>query len=134
VSRTLLLDTHVLLWWLSDRERLSRAQARVLAKVAPDAPAGVASISLWEVATLHARGRVGLDLPLRDWLEKAVAPPLVRVLPLTPAVAAETAALPWSAPRDPADRILIATARVHGLTLLTSDSAILDARLVPMVG
>lgn len=79
---------------------------------------------------LHELGRIELDLPLRDWLERAVAPPLVRRHAITPAIAAEVAALPPSFPRDPADRILVATARILGSTLITSDRRILDADLV----
>jgi PIN domain nuclease of toxin-antitoxin system len=124
------LDTHVLLWWLADRERLSRAQRRALLRASPDGPLLVSDISLWEVAMLHELGRIELDLPLRDWLERAVAPPLVRRHAITPAIAAEVAALPPSFPRDPADRILVATARILGSTLITSDRRILDADLV----
>jgi PIN domain nuclease of toxin-antitoxin system len=72
-----------------------------------------------------------LTLPLRDWLERATAGPLVERVDLTPAVAAEVAALPDSFHRDPADRILVATARVHGATLLTCDRRIIDSGVVP---
>ncbi len=125
-----LLDTHVLLWWFADGAGLSRRQRRILDTAAPESPLLVSDISLWEVATLAGLHRVELDLPLRTWLERATAPPLVRVLPITPAIAAETNALPSSFHRDPADRILVATARVHGATLLTRDERIVDAELV----
>ena len=124
-----LLDTHVLIWWLNDRTRLSPAQREVVGSVGPEAPLLVSDISLWEVATLHGLGRIRLALPLREWLDKAVAPPLVRRHGISPAVAAEVAALPDSFHRDPADRILVATARVLGATLLTQDRRIVDAAL-----
>lgn len=72
-------------------------------------------------------GRIQLAVPLREWLEKAVAPPLVRRQGISPAVAAELAALPASFHRDPADGILVATARVMGATLLTQDRRIVDS-------
>ncbi len=125
-----LLDTHVLIWWFEATERLTPAQRRVLNRANPKSPLLVASISLWEVATLHQLNRISLAVPLRDWLEKAVAPPLVRLLPLTPAIAVETAALPASFHRDPADRILVATARAHRATLLTQDQRIVDSGVV----
>jgi PIN domain nuclease of toxin-antitoxin system len=128
-----LLDTHVLVWWLNGDKALSSAQRRILRRASPEAPLLVCRISLWEIATLHELGRLNLTLPLRDWLEQAVAPPLVRLLDLTPAIAAEVASLPSSFHRDPADRILVATARVHGATLLTRDERILRAGLVPTV-
>ena len=124
-----LLDTHVLIWWLNDRTRLSPAQREVVGAVGPETPLLVSDISLWEVATLHGLGRIRLALPLREWLDKAVAPPLVRRHGISPAVAAEVAALPDSFHRDPADRILVATARVLGATLLTQDRRIVDAAL-----
>ena len=127
---TALLDTHVLIWWLNDRERLSPAQREVVESAGAQSPLMVSDISLWEVAMLHGLGRIRLTLPLREWLEKAVAPPLVRRHGISPAIAAELAALPDFFHRDPADRILVATARVHGATLLTQDRRIVDAALV----
>ena len=124
-----LLDTHVLIWWLNDRRRLSSAQQEVVGSVRSDEPLLVSDISLWEVATLHGLGRIRLALPRREWLDKAVAPPLVQRHGISPAIAAEVAALPDSFHRDPADRILVATARVLGATLLTQDRRIVDAAL-----
>ena len=128
-----LLDTHVLLWWIAGDSRLTRAQRRILAAASSDAPLLVADISLWEVATLVDLGRVELDLPVRDWLEKATALPLVRRVSVTPAIAAETMSLPAGFHRDPADRLIVATARVLGARLLTSDRRIIESRAVPTV-
>ena len=123
-----LLDTHVLIWWLNDLGRLSPAQQEVVGSVSPESPLLVSDISLWEVATLRSLDRIRLTIPLREWLDKA-APPLVRRCGVSPAIAAEVAALPTSFHRDPADRILVATARVLGATLLTQDRRIVDAAL-----
>ena len=124
-----LLDTHILIWWFDQRGRLSRAQRDVLAAADASSPLVVSDISIWEVATLWSLGRIQLAVPLREWLEKAVAPPLVRRQGISPAVAAELAVLPASFHRDPADRILVATARVMGATLLTQDRRIVDSGL-----
>ena len=126
---TALLDTHVLLWWLGDRDRLSVGQRRLLDSADADTPLLVSDISLWEVAMLHSLRRIRLSIPLREWLEKAVAPPLVRRHGVSPAIAAEVASLPDLFHRDPADRILVATARALGATLLTRDRRIIDAAL-----
>ena len=131
---TALLDTHVLIWWLNDLTRLSPQQREVVEAATPDAPLHVSDISLWEVAMLQGLGRIRLELPLREWLDRAVAPPLVRRQGISPAIAAEVAALPDSFHRDPADRILVATARVLGATLLTNDRRITDASLTPTLG
>ena len=127
---TALLDTHILIWWLNDSNRLSPAQQEVVASASAESPLLVSDISLWEVATLHSLGRIQLTIPLRAWLDKAAAPPLVRRHGISPAIAAELAALPDSFQRDPADRILVATARVFGATLLTQDRRIIEAALV----
>jgi len=125
-----LLDTHVLLWWLEGGKRLSRAQKRVIDRARADAPLWVSDITLWEIAVVYELGRIKLRLPLRDWLEAAVAPPLVQRVGISPPIAAELVALPPTFHRDPADRILVATARVLGATLLTRDERIVDAELV----
>ena len=127
---TALLDTHVLIWWLQGDGPLSAAQQQVLDAADRDSPLRVSDISLWEIATLHSLNRIRLTLPLRDWLEKATAPPLVRRHGISPAIAAEVTALPHSFHRDPADRILVATARILGATLLTQDRHIVESGLV----
>jgi len=125
-----LLDTHVLLWWLEGGRRLSRAQKRVIDRAQADVPLWVSDITLWEIAVAFELGRIKLRLPLRDWLEAAVAPPLVQRVGISPPIAAELAVLPPTFHRDPADRILVATARALGATLLTRDERIVDAGLV----
>jgi PIN domain nuclease of toxin-antitoxin system len=130
---TLVLDTHVFYWWLVDDQRLSRAQRRALSKVSEASPAHVCDITLWELSTLVSLNRLKLGLPLREWLERAVAPPFVEVEAITPAVAAEVAALGSSLHRDPGDRLVVATARVLGAHLLTRDEAIIESGLVPTI-
>lgn len=127
---TALLDTDVLIWWLNDRTRLSPDQQEVVASASARCPLLVSDISLWEIATLHAVGWIRLGIPIREWLDRAVAPPLMRRCGISPAIAAEMATLPDSFQRDPADRILVATARVLGATLLTQDRRIVAAALV----
>lgn len=129
---TYLLDTHVLVWWIAGVARLRASERRVLARSAT-APVLVSDVTLWEIAMLVERGRLSLGRPVREWLEEATAEPHVRLVRITPAVAAEVAALPTTLQADPADRILIATARVHGATLITHDHAIRDSKLVPVL-
>lgn len=128
-----LLDTHLWWWWITGESGPSAAQKRILVRTSPEAPVLLSDISLWEVATLVSLGRLAVTVPLREWLENAAAPPLVRRCAVSPAVAAAVAALPDDFHRDPADRIIVATAQVHGATLLTRDRRIVDAKLVPTV-
>jgi PIN domain nuclease of toxin-antitoxin system len=128
-----LVDTHVLLWWFEKERHLFRAERRVLGKASAANPVLVSEISLWEIATLLDLGRIRLSLPLRQWLDQATAPPLVERVPISPAIAAETANLPASFHRDPADRIIVASARIVGATLLTHDERIVKSGVVPIL-
>ena len=124
----------MLVWWLEGHDRLPPEHAEIIDEAA--ATGGelwVSAISLWEVAMLVSLGRLQLLRPLREWLEMAVSPPLVRLAALTPAVAAEVAGLPDSFHRDPGDRVIVATARVLGATVLTRDHRIIDCGLVRTV-
>ncbi len=128
---TYLLDTHIIVWWFERNPRLLAAQKEALASADAESPLVISDISLWEISTLTSLGRLKLRLPLRDWLERAVAPPLVRRIGISPVIAAEVASLPDSFHRDPADRILVATSRALGATLLTLDKRIIDSGLTP---
>jgi PIN domain nuclease of toxin-antitoxin system len=128
-----LLDTHILVKWVASPDELSPAQRHVLDAVSGTAPVMVSDISLWEVATLVSLGRLALDRPLREWLERAAAPPLVRRIGISPAVAAAVADLPETFHRDPADRIIVASAIIMGAVLLTNDARIRDAGIVQTV-
>jgi PIN domain nuclease of toxin-antitoxin system len=129
----ILLDSHLWWWWITGEPGPSPAQKRILARISPEEPALLSDISLWEIATLVSLGRLAVSIPLRDWLESAAAPPLVRRCAISPAVAATSATLPADFHRDPADRLIVATALVHGATLLTREKRITGAKLVPTV-
>jgi PIN domain nuclease of toxin-antitoxin system len=128
-----LLDTHVLVWWFDRSWRLSAAQRRILRRAEQGDAVGVSDISLWEVASLIERGRMKLALPIDEWLARATAPPRAERVGITPAIAREMIDLAITRDWDPADRILVATARVHGVPLVTCDARIIDSELVPVV-
>ncbi len=126
----LLLDTHILVRWLIDAKKLSREQFRVLeAAVKRTEPVAISAMSLLEIAVLASAGSLKISLP--DFLASLAASPVFRLLPLSFEVAAEVAFLPGL--RDPADRTIVATARVHRLTLVTSDERIINSALVKIV-
>ena len=124
-----LLDTHVLIWWHERPARLPNAVRRIIAQARGKAPLLVSDISLWEVATLVELKRIRLSMGVSPWLQRATAAPLVERVGITPEIAAEVATLPASFHRDPADRLLVATARALGVTLVTEDTRILDAAI-----
>jgi PIN domain nuclease of toxin-antitoxin system len=116
----LLLDTHIWLWSLREPERLSRCVRHAL--LAPDNERWLSPVSTWEALTLHAKGRIRLYEDPAAWLSSATAN--MREAPLTHEIALAAHQLSW-AHRDPADRFLVATAQVLGLTLVTADDRLL---------
>ena len=125
-----LLDTHAWVWWVQADPRLDRRTVQALDALPADDRPAVCDISLWEVAMLVALDRLTLGVPLEAWLEAAADPQSVRVLAVTPAIAAEVARLPETFHRDPADRLIVASCRALDLPLVTRDRAITSARLV----
>lgn len=127
----LLLDTHVWLWYAEGvTGRLRPASVRRLDDARKGDGLVVSSISIWEIGMHAARGRIQLAVPLRDWVERALSVPGLRLAPLDAAAAAESTLLPGEPQGDPADRFLIATARTQGMALATRDERILEyARL-----
>lgn len=124
-----LLDTHAVLWSASDSIRLS-ATARRLLKDLPPADFGVAAISLFEIARLGRAGEVDLKPDPARWLEDL--PHRYDILPFTPAIAWRTVNLDWTH-KDPADRLICATALEHNLTLITQDREITRWGGVPVL-
>ena len=126
----IVLDTHAWIWLAADAKRIPAA-----ARHAIDAAdrVGVCAISLWEVAMLVAKGRLEFDRDTRTWLQQALALPRVELLPLTPELAVESAGLPATFPGDPADRLIVAAARLERAVLVTRDARIRGADAVKTV-
>lgn len=123
----LLLDTHIWIWSRGKPAKLHRRVARALNHVNNEL--WLSPISSWEILLLTERGRLQLDLPPAEWIRRALATAPLREAALTHEVVLESASvtLPHS---DPADRLLIATARVHELMLVTADQRLIDSGLV----
>ncbi len=118
------------MWWFERNSRLTTAQMTVLNKARAGPPLLVSDVTLWEIATLSSLGRLQFEIPLQEWLERATAAPLVERCRITPAIAAQVAALPETFHRDPADRLLVSTAIVTEAILLTADVKIIQSGLV----
>jgi PIN domain nuclease of toxin-antitoxin system len=120
----IVLDTHIWVWWVHGDPRLSERQVKWVEENEADG-LGVSVISCWEVAKLVEYGRLVLPCSVADWFDQALAYPGIRLLDLTPRIALESTQLPAGFHRDPADQIIVATARVYNCPLLTVDSKIL---------
>ncbi len=124
----LLLDTHIWVWSVQDPDRLS---ARVQAELAdPDNERWLSPISAWEVLTLEQKNRISLLPNFVDWIAKAVAP--FHQAPITHDIALASRELTLRH-NDPADRLLVATAKVLGFTLVTADKLLLDLREIAIL-
>jgi len=120
----LLVDTHIFYRWQAEPAKLTRPQVRALRNADNrGVPVSISAITLWELALLAAHGRIRTKGPLEAWLLNIVAPP-IEVLPITPEIAATGSRLGSGFHNDPADRIIVATARCHGMKLVTSDERI----------
>jgi PIN domain nuclease of toxin-antitoxin system len=123
----LLLDTHVWIWLMNGTPgKLSPATLRRIQTAAGKGRVFISAISVWEVATLEARGRITLSMDCRAWVDRALAAPGIQFAAMTPDIAVDSARLPGVIHGDPADRILIATARALNSSLVTRDDQILS--------
>jgi PIN domain nuclease of toxin-antitoxin system len=131
ICTVILLDTHVLIWARDDSKRLSRAAASAVRRASHDGGLAVSAISLWELASLFASGKIQaygtVEASVRLLIED------VTVRPITPEIAALAAQFPDEYSRDPSDRLIGATARAEGLTLITRDEKIRRSPLLKTV-
>ncbi len=118
----IILDTHVWVWWVDGGAQLP-VDYRTLIQAEAANGLGVCAISCWEVAKLIELGRLQLAISAGQWLAQALLPP-VQLLPLTPEVALGSTQLPGRFHRDPADQLIVATARHYDCPLVTLDRLI----------
>ncbi len=121
----IVLDTHVWIWWVHGDSRIKPSQARVIENAESEV-IGVSAVSCWEVAKLVERGRLELSRPLEEWFGLALDYPGIRLIELSPEIAIASTRLPDEFHRDPADQIIVATARVNECPLVTSDQKIIS--------
>jgi PIN domain nuclease of toxin-antitoxin system len=124
-----MLDTSVWLRGATEPDTLPDEMQGLLNR--RDGQFGLSAISLWEIGKKHQIGRLELRRELGVWLKEAVAAH-IHLLPLTPEIIADAMSLPDFPVRDPADELIVATARVHKLTLLTTDTKLKSYRHAPI--
>ncbi len=121
----LLLDTHVLVWLAEGLDDLPPKSRRLIDEAASSTGLAVSAISFWEIAMLESRGRIALSSPISDWRKIVITTNGMQEIPVSGDITIESVRLPGEFHSDPADRLIAATARIHGLRLGTRDSRLL---------
>ena len=119
-----LLDTHAWVWWLAEDRRLSTRAKSAIRTGLVEQDLWISLISVWEVAKKVEKKQLILDRPLDQWLDEALTPQGLGVWELTRPILVESCELPQPFHGDPADQILVATARHHRAILVTKDQGI----------
>ena len=119
-----LLDTHVWIWWHMRPERLSAEAKRRISDPSQYEELLLSAISPWEFCKLLELGRIAISCDPEEWLDRALNMVRLRLVPLTPRISYKSTALPVPLHGDPADQIIVATAREESATVLTADKRI----------
>lgn len=122
----IVLDTHVLIWWAAGDPQLSRAARDAIEAEAQDGEILVSAISAWEVAMLAKAGRLALTMEAEVWLDTIAQVRAIRFVPVDVGISIQSVQLPGEFHKDPADRIIVATARRHSAPLISADMKIRD--------
>ncbi len=125
-TNTVVLDTHVWIWLFNGDPQLSQKQLALIQQAISGQKVGIPAIAVWELAMQEKKGRITLSMPIHTWVKRSLEAPGTSLLDLTPEIAIESCHLPGEFHGDPADRLIVATARVHNAILLTKDQQILD--------
>ncbi|MEM9273740.1 MAG: type II toxin-antitoxin system VapC family toxin [Cyanobacteria bacterium P01_F01_bin.143] len=125
-DRGILLDTHTWIWLFSGSKELATETIAYINLLGSKGKVFVSAISVWELSMLVAKNRITLAKPINQWVEESLDQPGVNLSVLTPEIAIESSFLPGNFHGDPADRMIVATARLNDLTLLTRDRKILS--------
>ena len=120
----IVLDTHILIWIVEGDSNISKKMLDFLDDTSIQSRLFVSAISLWEISMLEKKQRIHLSCPARMWVEKALSHPSLALLPISPDIAYESCNLPGNFHGDPADRIIVASARCESMYLFTHDTAI----------
>lgn len=121
-----LLDTHVWLWYMNGNKELSRHARDMIAEAIRNRKIFIAAISLWEVAMLEQKKRIAMQIPCLEWINRSIELTHLQIIELTPEIAVESCHLPGSFHGDPADKLIVASARIENMTLVTKDKTILS--------
>jgi PIN domain nuclease of toxin-antitoxin system len=120
----ILIDTHILLWFEAGDSKLKPSDVKKIIKAQKEEALFLSAISIWEIAMLEQKNRIAFNQPLEQWMEEATEG--IKIIPINADIARESILLPNCEHSDPADRFIIATARISNLAILSYDQKILD--------
>lgn len=129
----IVLDTHTLIWWVNDSSRLSTKALNIINREKKDGQILVSSMSVWEVYLLVKKGKLILTVDTESWFKRIENLPFVQFMPVDNMIAAKSVNLPGEFHEDPADRIIVATAKETGAILVTIDEKIRKYKYVKSV-
>ena len=120
-----LLDTHTWIWWHMNTQNLSQKVKRLIRDTSKYDELLLSAVSPWEFSKLLEKKRIGISCDPEDWINKALDMPKLRLVPLSPVLAYHSTVLPQPFHNDPADQIIVASAREENAAILTKDERIL---------
>lgn len=120
-----LLDTHVWIWLANGADGLRPSTLEAIRQAAQESRLAISAISLWEVAMLAAKGRLHFHVDVQDWIDVSLSQIGLQIVPISPQIAVASTRLPGELHQDPADRLIVATARTEQMCLITRDGLIL---------
>ena len=125
-----MLDTHTWIWWHMNPQKLSQKVKKIIADTNRYDEIILSAISPWEFSKLLENKKIGISCDPEDWINSALDMPKFRLVPLSPVLAYRSTVLPQPFHNDPADQIIVATAREENATILTKDERILSYKNV----
>lgn len=120
------IDTHTLLWWVSGDEQLSKAAAKAINDALAKSEVIISSITIWEISMLIEKNRISLSMDIESWAKEVAEIKGVRFIPVDNEIGIKSTKLPGEFHKDPADRIIVATARKLAVPLVTIDEKIIQ--------
>lgn len=121
-----IFDTHAFIWFMNGDKTLPVSTRNVMNEAINDANAYVSAITPWEISMLAVKERIKLAKPTSDWLNTAFQETNIQLIPLSIEASVESCQLPGNFHPDPADRFIVASARLHDMTIITRDQRILE--------
>ena len=123
----ILLDTCALIWMAEGDRRFQASPSKnKIERSFRENQLHISSITLWEISMLNSKNRLQMNTPVLIWLKSCIQKYNLQIIQISPEIAVESCQLPGGFHADPADRVIVASARVHDLSLLTEDQLILD--------